>query len=135
MTTLPRAIALSRPWAMIAATPPVLAAALAVAALYGVVATGLALWPQDEPQALEAAGPGAGLQLATEAPLRLRCETCGVVAGIRRIEAAEDGTVSYEFAVRMADGSLRHSSDALPGRWQVGDHMQLIGGGRTWSAP
>jgi hypothetical protein len=39
------------------------------------------------------------------------------------------------FSVRLPDGSLRHSPDALRGRWQVGDGMQLIGGERTWNLP
>jgi len=111
--------------------PSALQALLAVAAVYGVVAAGLALWPEDAPAAIDL-GPGAGLRAAVPALVRLRCETCGVVEAIRHVVSpTPGGAVSYEFAVRMPDGSLRRSSDTLPGRWQVGDHMQLIGGERS----
>ena len=100
----------------------------AVGAAFSVMAVGAALW-STEVEAAIVANPPAAME---QAPLRLRCETCGVVEAITRIESATGA--SYDFAVRLPDGSLRHSTDALRGNWQVGDRMQLLGGGRNWSA-
>lgn len=107
-------------------------AVLAVGGAFCFAAGGLALWPKALSAAseIEAAVP----QVPALAPVRLRCETCGVVESIRHSEATDGVAASYEFAVRLPDGSLRHSSDPRPGQWQVGDRMQLLGGGRTWSA-
>lgn len=105
-------------------------AVIAVGVTFCLVAVVLAFWREGDP--VEA---GTGMRdPAVLAPLRLRCETCGVIEGIRTIEAAGAAPASYEFAVRLPDGSLRFSSDPNRGQWQVGDGMQLLGGGRTWSA-
>jgi hypothetical protein len=107
-------------------------AVLAVGGTFCLAAGGLALWPEEATAAseIEAAMP----QGPALAAVRLRCQTCGVVESIRHSEAADGVAAFYEFAVRLPDGSLRHSSDSRPGQWQVGDRMQLLGGERTWSA-
>ena len=109
------------------------AAVFAVAAAFVGVAAAIALWPGTDP------GPDVpqvGLELQPpQAAVRIRCETCGVIEGIRLAEARGEAPAHYEFAVRLPDGSLRHSSDPQPGRWKVGDQMQLLGGERTWSVP
>lgn len=110
----------------------VLVAVLAVGGLFAVVAGALALWPGDGGASMDPSAPPS-VSALSQPPQRLRCETCGVIEGIRKVEATSAVPGSYEFAVRLPDGSLRHSSDPSPGRWQVGDHMQLIGGDRTWS--
>lgn len=105
---------------------------LAVGGSFCIAAAALALWPQAASAAVE---PSTSVIAApATAPQRLRCETCGVVEGIRHVAAAQGLAASYEFSVRLPDGSLRHSSDPRPGQWQVGDRMQLLGGERTWSA-
>jgi hypothetical protein len=71
--------------------------------------------------------------VAPESPLRQRCTTCGVIENILVTEGSDGATLSYQFEIRMQDGSLRHSSDTRPGNWQVGEGIQLLGGGRTWS--
>ena len=35
---------------------------------------------------------------------------------------------SYEFTVRLRDGSIRVSSDASRAKWRAGDNIMLIGG-------
>ena len=55
------------------------------------------------------------------------CESCGVVQTIRRTDGA-GGLASYEFSVRMRDGSMRNSTELTRGRWREGDHVLLIGG-------
>lgn len=111
----------------------VLVAVLAVGGLFAAMAAAVALWPvQGDAQA--AAPVPQGLTETSQPLERLRCETCGVIEAIRKIDEKDGVPGSYEFAVRLPDGSLRHSSDPSPGRWQVGDHMQLIGGDRTWSS-
>lgn len=114
------------------AAATVTGSALLVGATFAVVAAGLALWTYET-------APGADAQLeagrASQVPSRLRCETCGVIESIGRTDATASVAASYQFAVRLPDGSLRQSSDPLRGRWQVGEGMQLIGGDRTWSRP
>jgi hypothetical protein len=111
-------------------------AVLAVGTSFAMVALALAL-----ATARGAAEDEAGVErvqfhpeLVTHgAAVRQRCTTCGVIEDIVVSEGGDGVTRSYEFAIRMQDGSLRHSSDTSPGRWQVGDGIQLLGGGRTWS--
>lgn len=122
-----RPSALSRAWGPAASS--IVVALLAVLAAFGVVAAAQALWPDEEPAA--AAVPPSVNLLA--APPRLRCETCGRIEAITRNAAVGDVPESYTFSVRLPDGSLRLSSDPSPGRWQVGDRMQLLGGGIAWS--
>jgi hypothetical protein len=59
---------------------------------------------------------------------RVRCAGCGVVENIRRIEATALVPVSYEFTVRLRDGSSRTSSNATATSWRVGDGIMLRGG-------
>ena len=106
-------------------------AVLAVGGTFSIVGAGVALWPQEaSAAAVEASIP----QVVARAPVRLRCDTCGIIESIRHSEAAEGAVAFYEFSVRLPGGSLRRSRDAQAGNWQVGDRMQLLGGDRTWSA-
>lgn len=107
---------------------------LAVAALFGVLAAGQAIRSAPATPAV-VEPPVVHPPLVTAPTTRLRCETCGTVEAIHRAEAAEGRPAAWVFSVRLPDGSLRHSADPLRGRWQVGDGMQLIGGGRTWNLP
>src|SRR6185369_1970864 len=59
---------------------------------------------------------------------RARCASCGVVQAIRRVDAAGDAPASYEFTVRLRDGSIRLISDASQAKWRAGDNIMLIGG-------
>lgn len=107
-------------------------AVLAVGGAFCVAAAGLALWPEE---ASAAAPVSVSLpQEAAVAPVRTRCETCGVIETIRHSEAKDGSAAFYEFNVRLPNGSLRQSRDSQAGTWQVGDGMQLLGGDRTWSA-
>jgi hypothetical protein len=108
-------------------------AVIAVSVVFFLAAGVLAFWREDGPIAPERANAETQGQPLL-APLRARCETCGVIERIRPIEAIGAAPASYEFAVRLPDGSLRFSSDPNPGQWKVGDRMQLLGGERTWSA-
>lgn len=107
---------------------------LAVGGAFGLFAALQGLWPASGAPAL---GEPMVMQppLVVAAPARGRCETCGIVEAIERTEAVDGQPAAWVFSVRLPDGSLRHSPDALRGRWQVGDGMQLIGGDRTWNLP
>ncbi|MCC2674623.1 MAG: hypothetical protein K0R58_1570 [Ramlibacter sp.] len=105
-------------------------AVLAVGGAFCVAAAGLAAWPESAEASVEAAAP----QERAVAPVRQRCDTCGVIEGIRHSEEKDGAAAYYEFDVRLPDGSLRHSRDPQAGIWQVGEGMQLLGGDRTWSA-
>lgn len=121
-------------WAALTARHSTVLAVLTVAVSFGAAATALGLWPDVVSAVPESMDPGVRAHPEL-APTRLRCDTCGVIEGIRFSEAEGDVPGSYEFSVRLPDGSLRRSSDPRPGRWQVGEQMQLLGGDRTWSAP
>jgi hypothetical protein len=83
-------------------------------------------------------GPGAaghsGALFALDAPAgearaRPRCPECGMIVATREIERhGERAPRSYEFVVRMADGSSRVIEDADPGRWRAGEFLIVIDG-------
>jgi hypothetical protein len=53
----------------------------------------------------------------------------GVVEAIRRVEHGGAVPASFEFTVRMRDGTTRTSSSASASKWRSGDRIMLIGGG------
>lgn len=63
-----------------------------------------------------------------KAQARRRCESCGFVESIRHIQQVGNVPGTYEFTVRLKDGSARTSSDPSASRWQAGDRVMLIGG-------
>jgi hypothetical protein len=112
-----------------------LLAVLAVGIAFLLLAGVMAFWREDAPKIEDSTVAGTGIRGdRLLAPLRPRCETCGVIERIRTIEAVGAAPASYEFAVRLPDGSLRFSGDPRRGEWQVGDKMQLLGGERASSA-
>jgi hypothetical protein len=83
------------------------------------------LVPAREPVPESAAPMG---ERTVKARVRTRCAACGVVQAIRRVDATGDAPESYEFTVRLRDGSTRVSTDASQARWRAGDNVMLIGG-------
>jgi hypothetical protein len=59
---------------------------------------------------------------------RRRCEACGRVQGIRRVEATDTAPASFEFTVRLYDGTVRMFSSVTAGNWRPGDSIILLGG-------
>jgi hypothetical protein len=98
----------------------------------------MAGWPEPAGMATPREAPSAAeralLPLLPEgggrARLRSRCEGCGVVEDIRRVEPEGALLPSYEFTIRLRDGSSRVSSDASMARWHIGDSIMLIGGAK-----
>ena len=82
------------------------------------------------PLAQPAPPADATLEAAPEVRARSRwsCATCGIVESVRRLEQGADLPASYEFIVRLRDGSQRTSSIANTARWRAGDRIMLIGG-------
>jgi hypothetical protein len=60
--------------------------------------------------------------------VRRRCDTCGIVQTVHRIEHGGGTPASFEFTVRLRDGSTRTSTTASAGNWRAGDRIMLIGG-------
>lgn len=58
---------------------------------------------------------------------RLPCAVCGVVEQIRTVDN-RGAAATYEFTVRMRDGSERTSVVDSADRWRAGDRIMLIGG-------
>lgn len=85
-------------------------------------------WLRDaqEPPAEAAAMPAPAENVAPRA--RVRCATCGVVEAIRRIEHGGGVPASFEFTVRLRDGSTRTSTTDSAANWRSGDPIMLIGG-------
>jgi len=79
----------------------------------------------EEPVPETAASPD---QDAARARVRTRCAACGVIQAIRRIAPVGDRPESYEFTVRLRDGSIRLSNNASRAKWRAGDNIMLIGG-------
>jgi hypothetical protein len=127
MTSLPAALPALPRWSVPAGALSLLLALGTVALAFGAMAAASAIWPDDEVVAPPTVAPFGALQQARDRA-RLRCDNCGVVEAIERKEAVGATPASYLFVLRLADGSMRHSVSAAPGRWQVGDRMLLIGG-------
>jgi hypothetical protein len=96
----------------------------------------VAIWLDSAPEHAKRPEPAREPVPETAAPagerevtsgMRTRCAACGVVKSIRRIDAAGDTPESYEFTVRLRDGSIRVSSDASQAKWRAGDNIILIG--------
>ena len=64
---------------------------------------------------------------ASDAP-RSRCPGCGIVESIRALAPVEGSPASYEFIVRLRDGTLRTSTTDGKAAWRVGDPILLVGG-------
>lgn len=108
-------------------------AIVAVTATFAVAALAVALLRDGPPLTAEEEHAARVVLHPRLAPLRTRCETCGTIESIRFGDTAGAAPAFYEFTVRLPDGSLRRSRDPQPGRWKVGDQMQLLGGERTWN--
>ena len=74
-------------------------------------------------------------EAAKERRARARCETCGVVVAIQRVEPAGELPAAYEFTVRLRDGTLRTRRAASAGNWRSGDRIMLLGGAKSSSEP
>jgi hypothetical protein len=72
---------------------------------------------------------------AAKARRRTRCEECGVVQAIRRIDAVDGLPPTFEITIRLRNGSIRTNTNATPGNWQPGDRIMLIKGGRATKTP
>lgn len=86
--------------------------------------------PRETPSAAERALPATVPEGAGKARIRSRCQGCGVVESIRRVEPVGNEPAGYEFTIRLRDGSTRVTSDATPAQWRIGDSIMLIGGAR-----
>jgi len=106
-------------------------AALSAAAVLSALAMSMpSTWRRavlDTASTSPAAGDTSAAPARAAARSRVRCDSCGVVDAIRYVEPAAGQAGSWEFTVRMRDGSLRTSSAADASRWQAGDHIMLIG--------
>jgi len=91
-------------------------------------------WPSNSPDVAALA------DAEDDAPTRVTCAECGVVASLREIAqgagAAKSGAYqtsksvpkSYEVTVRMQNGSMRTFVAAPPVQWRTGERVMLIGG-------
>jgi hypothetical protein len=77
----------------------------------------------------------AAAPTGAKANRRARCETCGVIQTIRRVDATDGHAPTYEITIRLRDGSTRTNSNATPGNWRAGDRIMLINGGHAATAP
>ena len=104
--------------------PPLIVAFLVLCAVVCVSASVIALWPRGTPELVARV---AIPPLAVPAKEPARCDGCGTIETITRLgDHAEPAT--YEFTVRMRNGSARRSSEWPRGHWREGDHVILIGG-------
>ena len=60
-----------------------------------------------------------------------KCNECGVVESMRRINPERDSPAIYEIKVRMRDGSIQVSHDANAATWHRGEHIILLGGSQA----
>jgi hypothetical protein len=105
------------------ATASTFLGALCVALTFAIPATSAA--PREP-------APVAAVKVAVfKAPVHKRCRCWGRVLSIRAIDATATAPASFEFLVRMHDGSLHTTSSTSLGRWKVGDRIMLFNGVQT----
>jgi hypothetical protein len=81
-----------------------------------------------KPQEIARAGVAPIAPAVYKSRVRRHCAGCGRVMSIRQVEASGTTPASFEFIVRMSDGSLHTSPAADVGSWKAGDRIILIGG-------
>ena len=95
----------------------------------GAAMLGVALWSTST----HLPGPQAPLELAPElflgGPAPLKCPNCGWIEGKREIvpetmDASAPKT--YEYTLRMTDGSMSLFRETMPTKWHLGERMTLI---------
>jgi hypothetical protein len=103
-----------------AAWPPLGAAALGVA-LWATwtYLPGPEVWPKLAPQFL------------VSGPTPKHCPSCGWIEAKREVspDTIDPGALkTYEYTLRMADGSVSLFRETLPTKWHLGERMTLIEG-------
>jgi hypothetical protein len=84
---------------------------------------------------LAACQPDAAADPEADAPLAdhavQRCAHCGWIESKRKLASSVGDPRSlgtYEYTVRMADGSSRVFQEALPASWRVGERLSVMDG-------
>lgn len=80
------------------------------------------------------AEPTQPAPVAVRAGSAARCPHCGRILSKRRLDPATVGHFdppSYEYTVKMADGSSRIFREQMPAGWRVGEHLYYIDGARV----
>jgi hypothetical protein len=95
-------------------------------ALAALVVCGMPAIPASQAAPSEIASPVAVAIIENTGQGR-RCKCWGRVLDIRSIEAIGTEPASYEFTIRMHDGSLRTSPANAVGSWKVGDRIIVMG--------
>lgn len=75
--------------------------------------------------------PAAPGMTALQAPIALRCPGCGWIEAKREVlpDTAHPGAAkTYEYTLRMRDGSVSLFRETLPTTWRVGERLVLIEG-------
>ncbi|MFI4927896.1 MAG: hypothetical protein ACHP7E_09455 [Burkholderiales bacterium] len=109
------------------AVPPSVLQGIMAAALLCVLLPGIAKALYPAPWFAAPQPVAVPLAEAAYVP-RSHCEGCGVVLGIRALDLVAGAPASYEFTVRLHDGSMRTSTTVGKASWRVGDHILLVGG-------
>jgi hypothetical protein len=81
-------------------------------------------------QPADAKGDGASAGVVSDPPTRTTCAECGVIESVREIdvrgEQGAESTRSYEFTIRLRDGSRRVLNEATPRMWRSGTRVKVI---------
>ncbi|TAK83901.1 MAG: hypothetical protein EPO20_16310 [Betaproteobacteria bacterium] len=99
-------------------------------ALLGAAALGLVAWAPGP--AIEAEAIALPQQFELTVPAMRRCPHCGWIESKREVPPTADpgGRQTYEYTVRMADGSSSIFLEALPTTWRLKERLIVIGGAR-----
>src|SRR5437868_3750375 len=97
-------------------------AVLGAAVSFGAIALAGVPGTPTQARAAPAAASTPGVQSVKQRK-RGRCEECGVIQAVRRIDAVDGQPATYEITVRLHDGSVRRNRNAAPGNWRAGDRV------------
>ncbi len=100
-------------------------------ALLGAAALALVAWAPGPAIEAQAIAPPKQLDLAV--PAKRRCPHCGWIESKREVvpsSADPRAPATYEYTVRMADGSSSVFVEALPTSWRLRERLIVIGGAR-----
>jgi hypothetical protein len=88
-------------------------------------------WPADGGAIAEQTQPAP---VEVKAESAARCLHCGRILSKRRLDPATVGHFdppTYEYTVRLADGSGRIFREQMPASWRVGERLYYIDGTRV----
>jgi hypothetical protein len=108
--------------------PGAVLATLLAAFGFGALATASTPEPAAQLPATAAAAEAVQDRSDPAAHDGMRCSSCGTVESVRFMPGVDGLPDSFQFRIRLRDGTAHDSTEAQAGNWKAGDRVLLLGG-------